>query len=41
MTNSVVSTVKPAADNRRMGNSMHNSRKNDDTSDSPKAHWQR
>ncbi|MNE51309.1 hypothetical protein D3C80_1459320 [compost metagenome] len=27
MTNSVVSTVKPAADNRRMGNSMHNSRK--------------
>ncbi|MNP04363.1 hypothetical protein D3C76_962750 [compost metagenome] len=27
MTNSVVSTVNPAADNRRMGNSMHNSRK--------------
>ncbi|MCY1179206.1 hypothetical protein D9M73_195910 [compost metagenome] len=28
MMNSVVSTVKPAADNRRMGNNrMHNSRK--------------
>ncbi|MCY1361469.1 hypothetical protein D9M69_481370 [compost metagenome] len=27
MMNSVVSTVKPAADNRRMGSSMQNSRK--------------
>jgi hypothetical protein len=27
MTNSVVSTVNPAADNRRMGNSMSNTSK--------------
>jgi hypothetical protein len=28
MTNSVVSTVKPAADNSKMGNNIKNSRKN-------------
>ena len=35
MTNSVVSTVKPAADSSRMGNSMNNSRDNE-ASESPK-----
>ncbi len=36
ITNSVVSTVNPAADNSRMGNNMNHSR-NDNASDSPRA----
>ncbi len=38
MTNSVVSTVKPAADSSRMARNMNDS-ENDSASDSPGAHW--